>query len=166
MTQWKLEEVCEIQQRAFKPHVIPGTIEAEDFDIGCPGDAFYDTDNINEGGQYRLSEGVDIEKSSTGGYNVGWARTGEWLAYTVTVAKSAAYRVSFHVASAYDSAKLHLECNGKDITGVISVPNTGGFQNWQVVEKTINLDAGEQELKLVIDGEYLNLDKMVFEEIQ
>ena len=68
---WKLLEVCEMKQEAFKPHTIPCTIEAEDFDIGCPGDAYYDKDDINQGGQYRLNEGVDIEKCSTGGYNVG-----------------------------------------------------------------------------------------------
>ena len=71
---WKLLEVCEMKQEAFKPHTIPGTIEAEDFDTGCPGDAYYDRDEINEGGQYRPNEGVDIEKCSAGGYNVGWTQ--------------------------------------------------------------------------------------------
>ena len=68
---WKLVEVCEMMQEAFKPHTIPGTVEAEDFDSGCPGDASYDRDNINEGGQYRPNEGVDIEKCAAGGYDVG-----------------------------------------------------------------------------------------------
>ena len=166
LTQWKLMEVCELEQKAFKTHVIPGTIEAEDFDTGCPGDAFYDRDDRNEGGQYRLSEGADIETCSAGGYNVGWTHTGEWLAYTVTVSKTAAYRVSFYIASAQDSPKLHLECGGSDITEIISIPNTRGFQNWQVVSRTVNLEAGERLLKLVIDGDYVNLDKMVFEEIK
>ncbi len=97
---------------------------------------------------------------------MGWTHTGEWMAYTVMINKSAAYRVSFYVASAQDSPKLHLECDGSDITGIISVPNTAGFQNWQVVTKTVNLDAGEHLLKLVIDGDYVNLDKMVFEEME
>jgi alpha-L-fucosidase len=163
---WKLMEVCELKQEAFKPNTIPGTIEAEDFDTGCPDDAYYDRDEINEGGQYRLNEGVDIEKCSAGGFNVGWTHRGEWMAYTVTVSKSATYKISFYIASAYDSPKLHLECDGADKTGIISIPNTAGFQNWEVIKKTVKLDAGQHLLKLVVDGDYLNLDKMVLEEVK
>jgi hypothetical protein len=159
-------EVCETKQEAFKPNIIPGTIEAEDFDNGCPGDAYYDTDEINQGGQYRLNQGVDIEKCTEGGYNVGWTHTGEWMAYTVNVSKSASYQISFYIASATDSAKLHLESDGKDKTGIISIPNTGAYQSWEVLKKTVKLDAGQHILKLVIDGDGLNIDKLVFEEIK
>jgi alpha-L-fucosidase len=164
--EWKLIEVCEIKQEPFKPHTIPGTIEAEDFDSGCSGDAFHDLDDRNEGRQYRLSEGVDIEKCAAGGYNMGWTRRGEWTAYTVTVRKSASYRISFYIASANDSGKFHLECDGEDKTGIISIPNTAGFQNWEIIKKTIKLDTGQHVLRLFVDGDYFNLDKMVFEEIK
>ena len=163
---WKLIEVCEMKQEAFKPHTIPGIIEAEDFDIGCPGDAYYDKDNFNEGGQYRLNEGVDIEKCSSGGYNVGWTHTGEWMTYTVNIMKSTKYMVSFYVASSYDSGKFHLECDNEDKTGIVSVPNTNGFQNWTIVNKTIKLDAGQHVLKVFVDGDSFNLDKMLFEEVK
>jgi alpha-L-fucosidase len=163
---WKIMEVCEMKQEAFQPHTIPGTIEAEDFDTGCPGDAYYDRDEINEGGQYRLNQGVDIEKCAAGGYNVGWTHIGDWMAYTVAVNKSATYQISFYIASAYDTGKFHLECDGADQTGIISIPNTAGFQNWEVIKKTVKLDAGQHVLKLVVDGDLLNLDKMVFEEVK
>jgi alpha-L-fucosidase len=163
---WKLLEVCEMKQEAFKPHAIPGILEAEDFDTGCPGDAFHDRDESNSGGQYRSNEGVDIEKCTAGGYNVGWTFAGEWMAYTVTVSKSAAYQVTFYIASTSDNSKLHLECDGEDKTGVLTLPNTAGYQNWDVVKKTVTLDAGQHVLKLVIDGNGLNLDKMVFEEVK
>ncbi len=161
---WKLVVVCEMKQEAFKPHVVPGSIEAEDFDTGCPGDAYYDRDDVNEGGQYRLDQGVDIETCAVGGYDVGWTHAGEWMAYTVTVSKTATYQVSFTVASSYDSGKFHLACDGVDKTGTISVPNTSGFQNWEVVRKAIPLDAGQHVLKLVVDGDFFNLDKLVFAE--
>jgi alpha-L-fucosidase len=163
---WRLAEVCEMKQVPFKPHIIPGAIEAEDFDTGCPDDAYHDRDEINEGGQYRSNQGVDIEKCSAGGYNIGWTNTGEWLTYTVIVNKSATYKISFIVASSYDSGKLHLEYDGASKTEIISVPNTSGFQNWTVVTTSLKLDAGQHVLKLAIDGSLLNLDKMVFEEIQ
>jgi hypothetical protein len=87
------------------------------------------------------------------------------MAYTVTVNKAATYQVSFYIASTSDNSKLHLECDGENITGIISIPNTQGFQSWEVVKKTIKLDAGRHIMKLVVDGNFFNLDKMVFEEI-
>jgi hypothetical protein len=163
---WKLVEVCDMKQDAYKQHAIPCTIEAEDFDIGCSGEAYFDRDETNEGGQYRLNGGVDIEKCAAGGYNVGWIHSGEMTAYTVTVGTSATYQISFHVASAYDSGRFHLECDGTDRTGVVLVPNTGGFQNWTVVKRGVNLDAGEHVLKFVADGDYFNFDKAIVEEMK
>lgn len=162
---WNLKEVCETKQTAYKLNTIPGTIEAEDYDNGCIGDAYYDTDETNEGGQYRTSTGVDMEVCSAGGYNIGWTKTGEWLAYTVKVDKSGNYEVEFYFASANDNAKAHLECDGKDISGVMAIPNTGAYQKWDVLKKTIKLEAGEHLLKLFIDADGLNLDKMVFKEV-
>jgi hypothetical protein len=155
-------EVCELKQEAFKPHAIPGVIEAEDYDIGCAGDAYYDRDDINEGGLYRPEQGVDLGECSNGGYTLGWTHAGEWTAYSVTVPKSGTYQVSFHVASGQSGSRMHLESDGTDLTGVFEIPNTKGNQNWIVISREIHLDAGEQVLKVVIDGNFLNLDKMVF----
>ncbi len=153
-----------MKQEAYKHHSIPGKIEAEDYDKGCPGDAYYDSDDINQGRYYRPDEGVDIDTCSEGGYTLGWTQAGEWAAYTVDVSKTAVYNVAFYIATPYDSGKLHLECDGDNKTGIISIPNTNGFQSWKVVTKKIKLDAGLHILKIVIDAGPLNLDKMVFEE--
>jgi hypothetical protein len=161
---WNLVRVCEIKETAYKLNTIPGTIEAEDYDIGCPGDAYYDREETNAGGQYRPDEPIDIEKCSEGGYNVGWTHTGEWMTYTAIVSKSATYQVTFYIASATGTAKLHLECDDTNKTGVISIPNTGGYQSWQTLTRTVKLEAGKHLLKLVVDGDGLNLDKMLFEE--
>ncbi len=163
---WKLLEVCEIKQEPYKPQSIPGTVEAEDFDMGCPGDAYADADDINEGRQYRPDTGVDIEICSAGGYNVGWTHTGDWMAYTVKVSKTSTYQIQLYVASGYDSGKLHIECDGKDITGLVTVPFTSGFQSWEVIKSEIDLDAGQHVLKLVVDGNFFNIDKMVFTEAE
>jgi alpha-L-fucosidase len=161
---WKVVEVCDKKQEPYKKHTIPGIIEAEDFDTGCEDDAYHDRNEINEGGQYRLNEGVDIEKCSAGGYNVGWINKGEWMAYTVDINKTSAYQISFYVASSYESGKFHLECDDIDITGIITIPNSKGFQNWQVIKKTITLNAGRHVLKFIADGDYFNIDKIFIEE--
>jgi alpha-L-fucosidase len=162
---WSLVPVCEMKEVAFKLHTIPGVIEAEDFDKGCSGDAYFDQDEANAGGQYRPDETVDIEKCSEGSYNVGWTHSGEWMTYTVNINRSSNYKISFHIASATGTGKLHLECDDTDKTGIISIPNTGGYQTWQVITKTVQLESGVHLLKVVVDGDGLNLDKMVFEEI-
>ena len=59
--------------------VLPGIVQAEDYDDGGEGSAYHDTEPENLGGAYRLQEGVDIQSLEEGGLNVGWARAGEWL---------------------------------------------------------------------------------------
>ncbi len=82
------------------PHAVPGTIQAEDYDLGGEGIGYHDTTAGNSGGQYR-SDDVDIEATtdSGGGFDVGWSAAGEWLDYTVAVASSGSYTLSARVAS-------------------------------------------------------------------
>ena len=160
---WKLYEVCELKVEPFKELTIPGTIEAEDFNTGCPGEAYNDRDASNSGGQYRPDEQVDIEKCDAGGFNITRTSPGEWMTYTVTVDKSATYTVSFYISSVVDYARLHLECDGKDLTGPVALPDTKGRQNWTAVRKVIRMEAGQHVLKLVIDGRGFNFDKMVIQ---
>jgi alpha-L-fucosidase len=162
---WNLKEVCEMKQEAFRLHTLPGTIEAEDFDKGCQEDAFYEVDEVNQGGAYRPNEPVDIEARPAGGYNVGWTKKGEWMAYTVQVKKSAMYLASIDIATNADNVGFHLECDGTDMSGAIAVPNTAGYQNWEVVSKSFQLKAGKHTLKLVLHSDNLNIDKIVFKEI-
>src|SRR5262249_54343305 len=72
---------------------IPGTIQAENFDNGGEGVAYHDNDASNNGVEYRLNDGVDIQSTSdTGGsYNVGWVEEGEWMEYSVNVATTGLY---------------------------------------------------------------------------
>ncbi|MCF8359330.1 MAG: alpha-L-fucosidase [Prolixibacteraceae bacterium] len=161
---WKLIEVCETKQVPFKEHTIPGTIEVEDFDLGCPGDVYYDKDEINAGGKYRPDEGVDIEVCSAGGFNTGWAKSGEWMAYTVNVAENGNYLMTVFVATTTGKSTFHVEFGGDNITGEIPVMNTGGYQNWKSVSRPVELSAGKHTMRLMLDNADagLNLDKIVF----
>ncbi|MDP4208160.1 MAG: alpha-L-fucosidase [Bacteroidota bacterium] len=161
---WSLSKVCDMVQEAFKPNAVPGIIEAEDFDKGCPGEAYVDRDEANTGSQYRLDQGVDIEVCNAGGFDVCRTNPGEWLAYTVNVAQSAIYEVSFNIACTSDNGRLHLECDGVDKTGNVITPSTNGRQNWNIVKSSIKLDAGKHILKLVFDGPGLSIDKFEFKQ--
>lgn len=136
------------------PSSIPGTIQAEDFDTGGEGNAYHDTEPTNLGGQYRPSEGVDISTCTdgTGCYYLGWTRAGEWLLYTVAVPTAGTYTLQVRVASAGLGGTFHVELNGVNKTGTMTVPNTNGWDTWQTITKTVSLDAGWQVLRLVFDG--------------
>ena len=133
------------------PVAIPGTIEAEQFDLGSNGVAYRDTTGGNSGGALRSTD-VDLESTSGGGYNVGWVDAGEWLAYTVNVATAGTYTAQFRVASLGSGGTFHLEMNGSNVTGSLAVPNTGGWQSWQTVSASVSLNAGTQVARLVFDS--------------
>jgi hypothetical protein len=136
------------------PAAVPGTIQAEDFDEGLNGGSYRDNSAGNAGGQYRATD-VDIELSSDsgGGFNVGWVSAGEWLKYTVDVSSAGPYDLQFRVASSGAGGTFHLEVNGVNRTGPISVPNSGGWQRWTTVVKArVDLNAGQQVWRLVMDS--------------
>jgi endonuclease/exonuclease/phosphatase family metal-dependent hydrolase len=129
---------------------IPGTIQAEDFNAGASGTAYYDRTAGNAGGKYRATN-VDIATSSEGGYVVGWVGAGEWLNYTVNVATTGTYTLTARVASAGTGGRFHVNFNGVNKTGSLSVPNTGGWQTYRDVSVTVSLSAGVQTMRLVAD---------------
>ena len=133
---------------------LPGVIQAENYDTGGEGVAYYNTTAGNPGGVYR-SDDVGIEPTSDtgGGYDVSWLTNGEWLEYTVNPPDAAAvYSINLRVASPSGGGELRVRLNGA-VLGTVNIPNTGGTQNWQ----TITLPAvsvaggiGSQALRLEV----------------
>lgn len=139
-----------------RPHVIPGTIEAEHYDEGRPGEAYHDLDEENRGAAYRGVTQVDIEKrpDASNGHGIGWTRAGEWLVYTVIVQESGTYLVEFPVASRKQGGTFHLEFSGKDVTGPIPIPDTGSWQKLEIIRKDgVQLKAGIHVMKLAMDAD-------------
>lgn len=131
-----------------QPHAIPGVVEAEDFDIGAQGSSYNDCDVTNNGGEYRET-GVDIQASTEGGYNIGWICQGEWLEYTVDVQNAGTYNLEARIASQNSGGAFRIERDGVDLTGTVSFPSTGGWQSWESVYTSLELEAGEQVLRFV-----------------
>ncbi len=139
-----------------KPQVIPGTVEAEHYDEGPPGVAYQDDDEENLGADYRKDTQVDIEKrpDASNGHGVGWTREGEWIVYTVDVQEAGTYKLEIPVASNKLGGKFHLEFDGKDVTGPIQVPDTGGWQKLKLITKDgVQLEKGRFTMKVVMDSE-------------
>ena len=141
-------------------HAVPGIIQAEDFNEG----AYWDSTPGNRGNAYRATD-VDIEPTADagGGFNIGWMAAGEWLEYTVHVATAGYYDVSARVASAYSGKRFRILVNGSDVSGILSVPNTGGYQIWQTVTRSrIYLAAGTHRLRSVVGDSGFNLNWVSF----
>jgi glucose/arabinose dehydrogenase/PKD repeat protein/type 1 glutamine amidotransferase len=135
------------------PQTIPGTIQAENFDGGGEGLAYHDTDTGNNGGQYRATA-VDIESTTDagGGVNVGWTAGGEWLEYAINAVVDGIYTLGVRVASSGSAGTFHVEFDGQNKTGTMSVPDTAGWQNWVTLTRTnISLSAGLHIMRLALD---------------
>jgi endonuclease/exonuclease/phosphatase (EEP) superfamily protein YafD len=145
------------------PWSIPGTIQAENYDVGGEGVAYHTTSSTNNGGQYR-NDGVSIEacSDSGGGFDVGWITAGEWLAYSVNVTQSGSYTFNARVASAVSGTKtLHVEIDGVNVTGAMSFTNASGWQAWQsITASTINLTGGAHRLVIVMDTGGFNVNSL------
>jgi len=136
-------------------------VEAEDYrdDYYTLDRTFYDIDYENQGGGYR-NNSVDIEPTTdiTGGFNVGWIETGEWLTYSVDVSYDGNYQVVGRVASDFDTDhQLDVSVNGQATT--LSFGDTGGWQSWtDVTGDSLYLTAGTHELRLDMGSSYFNLN--------
>jgi len=135
------------------PIALPGTIQAENYDGGGEGIAYHDTTSGNSGSVYR-TDGVDLQDAvdAGGGFKIKSAVAGEWLKYTVNVTAAGTYTLTTRVASSGAGGTFHIEVNGVDRTGPISVPDTASWQTWRTVSKSgIALTAGQQVIRLVLD---------------
>jgi endoglucanase len=142
--------------------MIPGNIEAVNYDIGGEGIAYHDTTVGNTGAGPRTNENVDTEFKTTAG-NVGWIATGEWLEYTVNISQAGNYDIKVQVASESGGGSYHLEFNGVNKTGLKTVGATGGWGTFITQTITsISLSAGEQVMRLYFDGGGFNIGTMTF----
>jgi len=139
---------------------IPGIIEAENFDRGGEGIAYHDRLGLTESVAYRNqpTEKVDIQARSdiSGGYAVTEAVAGEWLAYTISVRKAKTYNLEVRYASELREGTFHIELDGQNITGAMTLIPTGNQGTFSSAARKVNLPGGRHILKLVVDSNQIN----------
>ena len=147
---------------------IPGKVEAENYDVGRSGKAYYDNDGDNQGKAYR-EESVDIVQLDSAdkskGYAIGYTAEGEWLRYTVNVTETGAYEVKVNMATPSENAGVKLYIDGKAVTDEI-IAKQNGENDWstysEVSAKTKEIEKGEHALKVEIVGNNVNVDWLEF----
>ena len=175
------------QAGAYKPHSIPGTIEAEDYDIGpnrsnlngAPANtaAYNDEQAGNQllpylidTDEYRPGDGVDIGHDQDG-YHVGWIEDGEWMKYSIGKVEDGNYNVIFRLATDKNmpnNNKVKVKLDNKTICEV-RVPNSGGWGKWSDVyvrNVAISGSSKGRKMQLLFDGDgSYNLSSVRFEKL-
>ena len=143
--------------------VIPGIIEAEDFDKGGEGLSYHDKGTRNITGVYRPDDNVDIYDRLGDGYHVGNALPGEWMEYSVKVVTSGWYNVTTYIASLQGGGTFQIKVDTV-LSDVITVPASYSALNTLPATTKMYLNEGEQIMRFTILSDPLfNIDKMVFE---
>ena len=104
-----------------------------------------------EAEMFKDHSGIRMETTtdSGGGFNAASTDNNDWMSYPINIPTAGNYTLQVRVASIYSGGTLVLSRNGTDL-GVVTVPNTGGWQNWQTVSITVNLQAGQQDLAIFV----------------
>lgn len=113
-----------------------------------------------EAENFALQSGqMATENCSEGGQNVGWLANGGWLVYDVNLTYSGTYTVQYRVASPNNGGVIQLEkAGGSPVYGQVSVPNTGGWQNWTTVSHNVSMSAGQQQIAIYIPTAGYNIN--------
>jgi len=103
-----------------------------------------------EAEHYVSMHGIQTENTwdAGGGQNVGWIDNNDWMDYSVNVAATGTYTLRFRVASGSWGAQFQVKKSDGTVLTTVSVPHTGGWQNWQTVSASVNLTAGTQTIRL------------------
>jgi len=143
------------------PLAIPGIIEAEFFDIGAPGESYFDQGPGNTTEAFRPYTDVDIEERKDGGYQVAYIDAGEWLEYTVNIAEAGTYVIEAEVASMDGGGQFKVSL-GDTETEVYEVPATGGWQANTILTQELELPAGTHFLRIsMIKADPFNVDRLI-----
>ena len=116
---------------------------------------------VLEAENYASMSGVELEDCAQGGKNVGYIESGDWMSYLISVPQTMKYELTVDAASENGGGQIAFSC-GSNTLGTLDIPATGGWQNWQQFKVTLELPAGESDLKLYAQQGGFNVDKITF----
>jgi len=139
------------------PTKIPGNINATYYDQGGEGVGYHDMTTKNDGDGVRKDQGVDTAQLLPEG-TIGGIVSSEWVEYTIEVLQDGNYTFEILFASAGRYGKFHLEFDGVDKSGPISVLSTGSYSKFATTKITgIALKKGVQVMRISFDYAEYNM---------
>ena len=90
------------------------------------------------------------------------------MSYSISVPQAMKYELTLDVASETGGGQIAFSCGGNTLgtLGTLDIPATGGWQNWQQFKVTLELPAGDSDLKLNAQQGGFNVDKITFTALQ
>jgi hypothetical protein len=128
---------------------IPGKIEAEAFSF---------------------NQGLQVENTTDvgGGQNVGFTNEGDYLDYSVRIAKTGLYNMEVRIACLNKSGIIEVqqlnEYGGVINNITLTIPVTGGWQTWKTINTEIQLTEGVSTLRVKIIRPEFNMNWYKFTE--
>ena len=151
----------------FKANVIPGTIEAEDYDTDGEGTSFKwnraDADaKKSDGGGYRTDVGIIGGPNGDGARWIGEMDGGVFTVYTVTIEEDGDYDLLTYYAKGNDGTSSFKLTIG-DIEKTVNFDGNGAWESFTNYATTsgLHLSKGTVEIKFETDGGF-NVDKFEF----
>ena len=142
------------------PAAVPGRIEAEDYDTGGQGWAWFDRTPGNQGGAYREDD-VDIEAGGSGNA-VAFVKSSEWLVYSVDIEEAGDYTATFRASSPWAGREVWVWVDGV-LKAKVDVPETGSFDTYEDATATMALPAGNHYIRLQFVRDAQNIDYFTLE---
>ncbi len=160
---------------AYQPGLhIPGSLTAIDYDMGAEGTAYHDTVSSDEAGKgpagqawnsgwNARNDGVDIYPRPDGvtPFVVGEIAPDEWLRYSLECVPGT---YDLHIRHSGPGGTLRVSLNGADLAGVITLPATAGWMDYQtqIVTNLVLTPRGSAVLRLSFDAGSFNLSRLAF----
>ncbi len=134
---------------------VPGMIQAEDYDTGGQGIAWFDRTPGNQGGAYRQDD-VDIEAGGSGNA-VAFVKSSEWLVYSVNVSEAGEYVATLRASSPWIDREVWVWVDGV-LKAQVRIPQTGSFDTYENATANLTLPAGSHYIRLQFFRDAQNLD--------
>ena len=142
---------------------VPGTIEAENYDVGGDGTAYSDNDSENRGdANFRDDEGVDIVNGGTG-KAIGYTSSGEWVEYTINVTETANYDIEANASNGSGNIGFTVYVDDKEVAD-FSGDKTADWDSYRKLLETSSseIKKGDHILKVKFTSSNTNLDYLKF----
>jgi hypothetical protein len=144
---------CRRHRRAltWAPVAIPGQINAENFDSGGEGVAYHDNSPGNSGG----GQAGDVDIGRRRKADTAWMDVNRRMAELPT--NVAAGQLRRLIAGSLPGGAASTSASTTPATWkTVSIPATGGWQNWTTVSLTVTLGAGVQQMTLLFGTGAMN----------
>ena len=171
-----IEQKYNNDTKPYGENNLPGRLNANEYDLGRNGFAYNEKGLLarlsNSDGAYNegwigRNDAVDAETCTdpeSNGFNIGWTENGEWLNYTVNVLQDGNYDLSMKYSVGTTSpGNITLNANGIPVVGSTSLPYTGGWANYRLLNLgKVKLNQGKNVVQVYVNSgfnfSFLNFD--------